>query len=877
MVEDSRESREAQAAREVGHTEVSPALARSLAGVFLLALLGVTGAEVARDAVRGSDSPWSGLASAPVGAWSVARTVGPLAGNRHLLSAMTAFEDALEERSALAERALPGVQWVLYRLLGGGNEQVVAGRGGWLYFRPGVDYLTSPGFLEPQSLARKERGDEWESRPRRNPLHAIADFAAQLAERGIGLVVVPTPVKAALHPEGLAPALAGVVPIENPSFNEFLARLADLEIPAYDPAPRLAESRRGGVQAQFLRTDTHWTPQAMEDVAEGLAEFLARHVPLPERSPVAYRRHQVGVVGRGDLAALLRSPTSRPLFRPEPALTRLVVGSAGEPWTPDPAADILVLGDSFTNIYSQPELGWGEAAGFAEQLSYFLSRPVDKLAVNAGGPAAARERLASGLAVGDDRLAGKRLVVYQFSARELASGDWRLVDLAPARRSGAPAATPPRARRAVEGLLAKGFIVWESNRSGDWRMWTRRLEGSAPRQLSPEEPGRQHCCAHISPDGLQLVYLSRVVSRDRYPELEVPGELRLLRLDGTGERVLVADARPYGWGNRAAVWRSARELSYSDADGRTHLLDVVSGGSSPLTNERRTELAWLLDATLRYAVDGSPTFSSYDAGERRVVEGLRRPGCEPYFSHDGRFGFWVQGAGGPILWIELQSGATGTLLDQNDGRIPGAQRYAYFPMLSRDGRMLAFGASPGDHDHFRSNYDLFVAPVDPASLELLGRPLRLTSHPASDRYPDVHVEALDLARWTEVAPPFSVAGTAPPPPPPATGDPFEARAALRACSRVPSLREISPYRAALVVCEWELAEVLSGKAPGTRVRVAHWGLRNGDRQPIASAAAGLVARLRLEPLVGVVQIEGYPVFNTLPAAPDLALHYARQP
>lgn len=872
MTGQSTESREAQALREVGHTEVSPAVARWLTGVFLLALLAVTGAEVARDAVSGS--AWSGLASSLAGAWRVARTAGPLAGNRQLLSAMTAFEDALEERS-VAARALPGVQWLLYRLLGAGNEQVVAGRGGWLYFRPALDSLTGPGFLEPRSLARKGTTGDVGAGRRRNPLHAIADFAAQLADRGIGLVVVPTPVKAALHPEGLAPALAGAGPIENPSFDEFLGRLADLEIPAYDPAPRLADSRRGA-QAQFLRTDTHWTPQAMEDVAEGLAEFLARHVPLPERSPVAYRRQQVGVVGRGDLAALLRSPTRRPLFRPEPALTRLVVGPAGEPWTPEPAADVLVLGDSFTNIYSQPELGWGEAAGFAEQLSYFLSRPVDKLAVNAGGPAAARERLASGLAAGEDRLAGKRLVVYQFSARELAAGDWRLVALAPARGSGAPAATPARARRAVEGLPAKGFIVWESNRSGDWRIWTRRLEGSPPRQISPEEPGRQHCCAHIRPDGSQLVYLSRLVSRDRYPELEVPGELRLLRLDGTGERVLAADARPYGWGNRAVVWRNERVLTYADAYGRTRLLDVVSGRSSPLTHERRSELAWLLDATARHAVDGSPTFSSYDAGARRVVEGQRRPGCEPYFSHDGRFGFWVQGAGGPILWIELQSGATGTLLDQNDGRIPGAQRYAYFPMLSRDGRMLAFGASPGDHDHFRSNYDLFAAPVDAASLELLGRPLRLTSHPASDRYPDIHVEALDLARWRDEAPPVSVAGAAPPPPP-ATGGPFEVRAVLRACSRVPSLREISPYRSALVVCEWEVAEVLAGEAPASRVRAAHWALRDGERKPIASAAAGLASRLRLEPLLGVAQIEGYPVFNTLPPAPDLGLHYAREP
>jgi len=30
---------------------------------------------------------------------------------------------------------------------------------------------------------------------------------------------------------------------------------------------------------------------------------------------------------------------------------------------------------------------------------------------------------------GDDRLVGKRVVIYEFAARELAFGDWRLIDL----------------------------------------------------------------------------------------------------------------------------------------------------------------------------------------------------------------------------------------------------------------------------------------------------------------------------------------------------------------------------------------------------------------------------------------------------------------
>ncbi len=76
-------------------------------------------------------------------------------------------------------------------------------------------------------------------------------------------------------------------------------------------------------------------------------------------------------------------------------------------------------------------MGWGDTAGFAEQVSHALRRPVDRIVQNADGAFATRAMLQRDLAGGVDRLAGKRVVVYQFSARELAVGDWRLIDLAP--------------------------------------------------------------------------------------------------------------------------------------------------------------------------------------------------------------------------------------------------------------------------------------------------------------------------------------------------------------------------------------------------------------------------------------------------------------
>ncbi len=71
----------------------------------------------------------------------------------------------------------------------------------------------------------------------------------------------------------------------------------------------------------------------------------------------------------------------------------------------------------------------GVGAAWCEQLSYYLGRPVDRLALNSGGALNTRQRLAQDLATGNDRLAGKKVVVYQFAMRELAIGDWRLIAL----------------------------------------------------------------------------------------------------------------------------------------------------------------------------------------------------------------------------------------------------------------------------------------------------------------------------------------------------------------------------------------------------------------------------------------------------------------
>jgi alginate O-acetyltransferase complex protein AlgJ len=117
-----------------------------------------------------------------------------------------------------------------------------------------------------------------------------------------------------------------------------------------------------------------------------------------------------------------------------------------------------LLGDSFANIYSLAMMNWGCDAGLAEQLSFALNRSVDAILRNDNGACATREMLSRELAQGEDRLAGKKVVVWQFAARELAVGDWKLLDMT-LEQSRKPSGGPPPA---CDELIVSGTIAAKS-------------------------------------------------------------------------------------------------------------------------------------------------------------------------------------------------------------------------------------------------------------------------------------------------------------------------------------------------------------------------------------------------------------------------------
>ena len=423
-------------------TRHDAAVARVLVIVFL-ACIGIVPAlewATARGPDDAGETAWSHLSG--IGARvreRLAVDAGSEAGlarrvvvaNRAVLEGFKAFEDGLAEQARIGRLLRPPAQLVLSGRLGAGNERVYVGREGWLFYRPEVEYLTGPGFLDPAVLARRvSTASEWTAAPQPDPRPAIIRFARQLEARGITLVVMPTPLKPMIHPEKLASGYeAAPSPLHNPSFSAFAEDLRRAGVLVFDAADELARAGRSTGRPQFLATDTHWRPEAMARAADALAALLRARVPMPAADDPGYMTEPREVTSAGDTAAMLDLPPGQGLYPPETVSIRRVLSADGAAWRPSRKADVLVLGDSFTNIYSLASMGWGDSAGFAEQLSHALGRPVDRIVQNSDGASATRLALRRMLATGDDRLAGTRVVIWQFAARELPIGDWRVLGL----------------------------------------------------------------------------------------------------------------------------------------------------------------------------------------------------------------------------------------------------------------------------------------------------------------------------------------------------------------------------------------------------------------------------------------------------------------
>ncbi|MFK7749876.1 MAG: hypothetical protein AB8B65_15895 [Kordia sp.] len=332
--------------------------------------------------------------------------------NAGLGSDIKQFESDIEENAVYRKTMIPITQTGLVRIFNTGNENA------WLtkdnfYYKYSNQYLTQPGFLDRKQLQKRAKEN---IQP--NPLKAILHFNESLAKRNIQLIILPAPPKAAFLLKNDVKAL------NNNSYAIFVKQLQKEGIVVCDVFELL--ENQNFENSGYLKYDTHWSPEAMKMVANKVSELLDSLSIA--KGNIDYNTKKLTVQNHGDIVDMLTIENKDNLFKRQSIEIEQIL-EENFLFKPATQSDILFLGDSYANIYSLEGMNWGSAAGLSEHISKNMRKPVDRIQMNDAGAYATRLALSNELKRGKNRLAGKKVVIWEFAARELSVGDWKLIDM----------------------------------------------------------------------------------------------------------------------------------------------------------------------------------------------------------------------------------------------------------------------------------------------------------------------------------------------------------------------------------------------------------------------------------------------------------------
>ena len=278
---------------------------------------------------------------------------------------------------------------------------------GWLFFG-GELRLLSLGHFWGDNAAKVSRAHKPDLA---DPVPAILDFHQQLKARGIELLVVPVPPKAAIYPEKI---VAGFdVRTSDPSvyLRQFYKELTGAGIDVLDLTDLFIQNRDNPRGPVFCKTDSHWSGVGCALAGQAIAEKVRAKI-ADAGTPANFVAEWKDVQITGDLAGLLPKDATRP--GPEKVALQNVSRKNGA-IEPDANSPLLLMGDSHTLVYHD---FLSERAGLVDQLALQLGFAPDLIGTRGSGATPVRINLYRHSSKDPAYLSKKKVVVWCFAARE---------------------------------------------------------------------------------------------------------------------------------------------------------------------------------------------------------------------------------------------------------------------------------------------------------------------------------------------------------------------------------------------------------------------------------------------------------------------------
>ncbi len=293
------------------------------------------------------------------------------------------------------------------------NAAVIAGVDGWFFLSSDIRFL-SVGQFWGADAAKVSRAHKPESA---DPIPAIADFHDQLKRRGIDLLLMPVPPKAAIYPEKILPDVDLHGETAAPYLSRFYDELRKHEIDIVDLSPVFLQNRANEHGPVFCKTDTHWSGLGCVLAAQTIKDKIREKLAGQPRKDYAAEWKETTI--KGDLGDLVGSNAKKP--EPEKIAIRTISDKeTGAAISPDPNSPLLIIGDSHTLVFHD---FLSEKSGLLDQLAYETGVAPDLIGTRGSGATSVRVSLYRRARKDPGYLAKKKMIVWCFAAREFTESD----------------------------------------------------------------------------------------------------------------------------------------------------------------------------------------------------------------------------------------------------------------------------------------------------------------------------------------------------------------------------------------------------------------------------------------------------------------------
>ena len=293
------------------------------------------------------------------------------------------------------------------------NAAVIPGVDGWFFLSSDIRFL-SVGQFWGADAAKVSRAHKPESA---DPIPAIVDFHDQLKRRGIELLPMPVPPKAAIYPEKIVPEVDLHGETAAPYLARFYDELRKREIDIVDLSPVFLQNRASEHGPVFCKTDTHWSGLGCVLAAQTIKDKIREKFAEQPRKNYAAEWKEITIKGDlGDLAG----PNTKKLEPEKIAVRTISDKETGAAMTPDPNSPLLIIGDSHTLVFHD---FLAEKSGLLDQLAYEIGFAPDLIGTRGSGATSVRVSLYRRARKDADYLAKKKVIVWCFAAREFTESD----------------------------------------------------------------------------------------------------------------------------------------------------------------------------------------------------------------------------------------------------------------------------------------------------------------------------------------------------------------------------------------------------------------------------------------------------------------------